>query len=354
MPKPLRTESMGRTLLERRIWLGGLLTCLALAMPCALRAQSCTTQAEMKPVDRDGLAQAAEGFARLVQANDVAGVRAATIPQYAQNFDDIAGAIGATAPKVAGAVLTVTSVYLLDASSDTTTADTQFFCTPADAAAPTIFNIPALPPGRYGLATVRAVTGTRAWQLSFVLQQVAGKWLLAGFIPRAATAGGHDGVWYWTQARTYARENQHWNAWLYYAEADELLAPVNFVSSPNRDKLHSEQESALPAPLVANGISVEHPLSVPAIVRGAAAVTFTAMGTQESADGKTLQLALHTPVSSVSEPAMVRVNGTAALQALLAAYPELRSAFLSAWVYADAPGQSSFGIELAPLPPQAP
>ncbi|HEY0309095.1 MAG TPA: hypothetical protein VGB94_13110, partial [Acidobacteriaceae bacterium] len=341
---------MGRTSFERRVWLGGLLAGMGLLMPCVLQAQSCTTQAAMAAADRDGLAQAAQSFARQVQANDAAGVRAATIPQYAQSFDSIAAAISATAPKLAGAALQVTTLYLLDASGNAGAADTQFFCSPANASAPTIFNIPALPPGHYALATVRAESGTHAWQLSFVLQQSAGKWLLAGFIPKPATAGGHDGVWYWTQARAYAKQNQRWNAWLYYSEADALLAPVNFVSSPNRDKLHAEQENALPPQLVANGISVEHPVNVPA--QGAAAMSFTAIGTQESADGRAVQLALHTPMTSVSEPAAVRAHSMAALLALLAAYPELRGAFSSAWVYADAPGQSSFGIEFNPLPAQ--
>jgi hypothetical protein len=344
---------MGRTLFERRVWLGGLLMSLASLMPCALRAQNCTTQAEMAAADRDGLGQAAQSFARLVQTNDAAGVRAATIPEYAQNFEGIAAAIGNTAPKLAGATLQVSSVYLLDASGNAAMADTQFFCTPASAAAPTIFNLPALPPGRYALTTVQAVVSAQqAWQLSFVLQQSAGKWLLAGFIPKPATAGGHDGLWYWKQARVYAKENKRWNAWLFYAEADALLSPVNFVSSPNRDKLHAEQEGALPSQL-ADGISAEKPLSVAAIGQGAAAITITAIGTQESADGKSLQLALHVPMTSVSEPAEVRVRSMAALLALLAAYPELRSAFPSAWVYADAPGQSSFGIEFNPLPPDS-
>ena len=348
---------MGRTLFERRVWLGGLLMSLASLMPCALRAQNCTTQAEMAAADRDGLGQAAQSFARLVQTNDAAGVRAATIPQYAQNFEGIAAAIGNTAPKLAGATLQVSSVYLLDASGNAAMADTQFFCTPASAAAPTIFNLPALPPGRYALTTVQAVVSVQqAWQLSFVLQQSAGKWLLAGFIPKPATAGGHDGLWYWKQARVYAKENKRWNAWLFYAEADALLSPVNFVSSPNRDKLHAEQEDALPAQL-ADGISAEKPLSVAAWhplnsseAKDDGSFVFTAIGTQEAQDGTALELAAHLTAMDVSSPAAVRARSMNALLSLLTVYPELYKAFQGAWVYADAPGQSPFAIEFKPLP----
>jgi len=335
--------------MERGLWRGALLLGLVLLAPSALTAQSCTTQAAMTAADRDGLAQAAQSFARLVQANDAAGVRAETIPAYAQNFDSIGSAIASTAPRLADSTLQVTSVYLLDAGASTAAADTQFFCNPANSAGPVTFSLPALPPGRYAFATVLAGP-QRPWQLSFVLQQTTGKWLLAGFIPKPAAAGEHDGLWYWTQARTYARQGQRWNAALYYGEADALLAPVNFVSSPNRDKLHAEQEDATPAPL-ANGVSAEHPLSVPAIAPGAAAIEITALGTQESTDGRSIELAVHTPVSSVSDPAGVRVRSMAVLLALLKQYPELRSAFGGAWMYADSPGQSSFAIEFNPLPP---
>jgi hypothetical protein len=316
---------------------------LSAALPTAAQAESCITQSQMTAGDREALAQAALRFAMLAQANDASAARAATIPQYAQSFDGIGGAIAVIAPKIAGAKLSVTSLYLLDASGNAGTKDAQFFCS-LNNSAEVIFNITMLPPGRYAMTTVRAQRDSAAWQLSFILQQQSGgEWKLAGFVPRAATAAGHDGVWYWKQARQYAKQSQRWNAWLYYGEADALLAPVEFMSSTNRDKLHGEQTEAMPKQMGGNGVSVEHPLSV-------GDYKFTAMGTQESADGHSLELAAHVAATEVGDPAAVRTRSQKALAALLAAYPELRGAFQGAWVYADAPGQSSFGIEFNPLP----
>lgn len=313
-----------------------------MALPGMLVAESCTTQSQMSAADRSGLTASALGFAAKVQANDAAGIKASTIPQYAQSFDGIASAISATALKISGDTLSATGLYLLDASSNTAVKDVQFFCSLNSTAAEAVFSIPALPPGRYGFVTVRAQGVQTAWQLSFVLQQVNNVWQLAGFIPRAATAAGHDGLWYWTQARAYAKQGQRWNAWLYYTQADALLAPVDFVSSANRDKLHAEQADVAP-PQVSNGLSADHPLAL-------GTFTYTAIGTQESQDGKSLELAAHVTATDVSSPAAVRERSLQALQTLLAAYPELRAAFSGAWVYADAPGQSSFGIEFNPLP----
>ncbi|HXB62710.1 MAG TPA: hypothetical protein VNU94_07675 [Acidobacteriaceae bacterium] len=322
----------------------------ALALPAALPAETCITQSQMATADRDALTTAVLSFAGWVKTNDAADVKTATIPEFAGNFDGIATAISATAPKIAGDALSVTSLYILDASGNSGIKDTQFFCILNNSTSEAIFSLPALPPARYALAIVHA-QGDRAWTLSFVLRQASSQsgsaWLLAGFIPKLATAAGHDGIWYWTQARAYAKQNQHWNAWLYYAEADALLSPVDFVSSTNRDRLHAEQESAQPAQLAANGISADHPLS-------AASFAFTAIGTEESLDGKSLELGVHLVATDVSDPAAVRERSMAALSALLAAYPELRGAFTGAWVYADAPGQSSFGIEFNPLPPATP
>lgn len=335
----------GSTLKRRTVWIFA--AALAAVLPITLQAESCITPSQMAIAENSALTAAALNFAGWVKTNDVAGVKAATVPEFAKNFDGIAAAINDTAQRIAGDALSLTNLYILDASDDTAAKDTQFFCNLSNTTGEVIFSLPALPPGRYAFATVRAQGPQTAWNLSFILRQSGGSWQLAGFISRPAMAAGHDGLWYWMQARVYAKQGQHWNAWLYYAEADALLAPVDFVSSTNRDKLHAEQESAQPPQLAANGISAEHPLS-------AGGFSFTAIGTQESLDGKSLELGVHVTAADVSNPAAVRQRSMTALHALLGAYPELRGAFTGAWVYADAPGQSSFGIEFNPLPAATP
>jgi hypothetical protein len=321
---------------------------LLAAFPGMLLAETCTTQSQMTPAGRAALSATALSLAGWVKTNDASGVKASTIPEFAQNFDGIAAAISSTAPKIAGDALAVTGLYILDATSYAGTKDAQFFCTLNSSTSEAIFSLPALPAGRYALATVRAQGAAATWSLSFVLRQSGGAWQLAGFIPRPATAAGHDGLWYWTHARLYAKQDQRWNAWLYYTEADALLSPVDFVSSTNRDKLHAEQQSAEPPPaLAANGISSAFPLIL-------GTFTYTGISTQESLDGKSLELAVHVTATDVSDPAAVRQRSGTALSTLLAHYPELRNAFAGAWVYADAPGQSPFGIDFNPLPPSTP
>ncbi len=285
----------------RRIKLACTLALLA-ALPGILPAETCITQSQMASADRSALSATALSFAGWVKTNDAVGVKASTIPEFAQNFDAIAAAISATAPKIAGDALAVTGLYILDATSYTGTKDAQFFCTLNSSTSEAIFSLPSLPAGRYALATVRAQGTAASWNLNFVLRQIGSAWQLAGFIPKSATAAGHDGLWYWTQARIYAKQNQRWNAWLYYAEADALLSPVDFLSSTNRDKLHAEQTDAMPQPLQANGISSAFPLTL-------GAFAYTAIGTQESLDGKSLELAVHiSRRRTSSDPAAVRVR----------------------------------------------
>jgi len=350
---------------------------LAAGVSIQLQAETCTTQSQMVPVTRSALSAAALSFAGWVKINDVAGIRASTIPDVAQNFDGIAAAITSTAPKLAGEGLSVNSLYILDASGNSGVKDTQFYCSLNNSAAEVVFSLPALPAARYALAIVHA-DGQNPWSLSFVLRESGSAWQLAGFISRPLTAAGHDGLWYWMQARIYAKQNQQWNAWLYYTEADALLSPVDFVNSTNRDKLHAEQQAAQPKELATNGVSAEHPLQLDVCSHGMGRVVecmvallcpadgcpkvspplpsydFTALGTQESFDGKALELAVHITATEVGNPAAVRERNMKALRVLLVNYPELRTAFTGAWVYADAPGQSPFGLEFNPLPPAMP
>jgi hypothetical protein len=48
----------------------------------------------------------------------------------------------------------------------------------------------------------------------------------------------------------------------------------------------------------------------------------------------------------VSDPAATRQKNIELMRAMLTLHPELQSAFHGLWVYAVAPGQSPFGIEL--------
>ncbi len=161
-----------------------------------LAAQQCITQSQMQPADKSSLIQASTQLAQQIQRDDTAGVRAATLPRYAQDFEGIAGTIHTTAPHLAGATLQPSSVWVLDASkansgSDGSPQDTQFFCNLNKSTAETSFMIRSLPQGRYALAVVDATRPSDPWQIAMLLREsTPGTWQLAGLFPRATTHGG--------------------------------------------------------------------------------------------------------------------------------------------------------------------
>ena len=102
-----------------------------LAAPAPASATSCTTQAELQPQDRDALATAGGGLARAVAGQDLATLKAALLPAVAQQWEGISGVVQDAAALMKGGQVELRNLYLLDATSLTAPADTQFFCTSA-------------------------------------------------------------------------------------------------------------------------------------------------------------------------------------------------------------------------------
>jgi hypothetical protein len=313
-------------------------------------AEVCTTQSQMTASDRDALAAAARGLAAKVQANDVSGLQAATAAEYAKDFSGIGAVVGSTAAKVKDSTLVVEQVYLLDGTqlkrgADGLLPDAQFFCSLNKSVAEADFLIPGLVPGRYGFAIVDASGGGSPWRLSFLLRQDNGQWVMAGFYPKPLTAAGHDGLWYWTQARTMTAQKERWNAWLYYQQAESLLVPVNFIQSTHLEKLKSEASAAAP-PALSEGVSAEAPL----VVKGPDGVEyhFTALGVDDSLAKDKIDITVHLKVDQLGDPVAARKRNSDAMVALLAAYPEMRKPFHGVWMVSEVPGgQNPFATEQA-------
>jgi hypothetical protein len=303
-------------------------------------AQSCTTQAKMTAAVRSGLADAALSVAQSVLAGDTAKVQADTVAEFATGsaFAQTASLVQTLSGKLAGDSLAVTQIYVLDAKNRKAgdTSDADFSCDLVGITAEVDFSIAGLPPGTYGFAMVEA-TGQRPYLLALLMQQDGGTWKMAGFYPRARTAAGHDGLWYWTAAREDAKAKEPWLAWLFYGEADKLLRPANFATSSNLDKLRSEQRAVVP-PELADGISVATPLAIKST--DGKDYSFTSMEAEGSDDGKELDLVLHLKADSVAEVEPAKARNRAAVKALLDAHKELRQVFGRVLVFADAPGQS--------------
>jgi hypothetical protein len=309
---------------------------LALALPAM--GVSCKTQGAMTEAERAALVQAARQIAVDVQSGRSADLKAATVPEVAANFTSIEQSAAALAPLMTGATITVDAIYGLDAT-DAKPGDEQqqFFCDAGDNSSHVTFGIQHLPPGLFAFALVHATGVAKPQQIALLLQsqKAGGPWLLAGFFPKPLSVTGHDGLWYWRQARIYAAKKQMWNAWLYYSTAISLLQPAGFFSSTNLEKLVEEQQAVRPADL---------PGATPLTINAdGTAYKITSLRTDDALGG--LDVVAHYNSTS-SDPVAGRAHTIAVMRGLLAQHPELREGFHGLWVFADAgPAGQAFALE---------
>ena len=224
-----------------------------LLTPLANWATNCTAQAELGSLDRDALSAASGRVTTAVLAQDFNALQANLLPQEASDWDGIRATVEQAAPLVKGGNFALRDVYLLDATDQTTTQDTQFFCSNATGSLTVTITMSALPPGRYAVVLADAAGAPLAGQMGLILawDGAATQWKLAGLTVRPGVFDGHDGVWYWQRARELAATDP-WSAWFSYDAARYLLLPVDFLSSPNLQKLHQEQSLISPTRLRAS------------------------------------------------------------------------------------------------------
>ena len=308
-----------------------------LATPSASLAASCTTQAELLPQDRNALAATAGRLSEAVLQQDYPALQAALLPAVAQEWGGIRGAVEQAAPLVKGGQVQLRSLYLLDASSQAAPADTQFFCSNSSGSLTVTITMRALPPGRYALALADAAGAPLGGQLGFILawDGPANGWKLGGLSVRQGIFDGHDGVWYWSRARELAKADMPWSAWYCYEAARSLLVPVDFLSSPNLEKLAGEQAQLKNSPMDA------FPYSIPDGPRTWKIDTVRLDTTLRQAD-----LGVTYESTGVTDPAALRTEAVAVLSALLKARPELRENFHGLWAYAVKDGKPTPVIEL--------
>lgn len=313
------------------------LTALVLLLaPLASRASSCTSQAELGSLDRDALSEVAGRTANAVLTQDFSALQANLLPQEASQWAGIRAAVEQTAPLVKGGQFQLRDVYLLDASDLKAPADTQFFCSNASGSLTVTITMNALPQGRYAVVLADAVGAPLAAQLGLVLawDGASTQWKLAGLNIRPGAFGGHDGVWYWVHGRQLAATDP-WSAWFSYDTARYLLLPVDFLSSPNLEKLHQEQSNIHPLPLS------QLPLMLP---DGDRTWRIDAVGFDPSLNEPDLGVAYQS--TGVTDPAALRTEATAVMSAFLKAQPGIREHFHGLWAYAEKDGKRTPVMEL--------
>lgn len=311
---------------------------ILLAAPMASLAANCTTQAELLALDRDALSAAGGRLAQAVAQQDYAALQPALLLSEAAEWNGIRSVVEQSAPLFQGGQLQLRNLFLLDSTSQPAAADTQFFCSNASGSLTVTITMRSLPPGRYAVVLADAAGAPLAGQMGFILAWQGGPsagWRLGGLTVRQGTFDGHDGVWYWTRARELAKQDASWPAWYAYEAARYLLVPVSFISSPNLEKLATEQGQLKNSPLDA------FPLTLPDGPR-----TWKIDSVHLDPSLHLADLGVVYESTGVTDPAALRTEALAVMSAFLKAQPGLRENFHGLWAYAVKDGKTTPVIEL--------
>jgi hypothetical protein len=172
-------------------------------------------------------------------------------------------------------------------------------------------------------------------QLGFILGLEGNAWKLGGVFLRPGVLEGHDGVWWWQRARELEKQNTPWAAYFAYDAARYLLLPVDFISSPNMEKLGQEQAQIKQSPAEAFPYSTQD-----------SARTWKIDSVHFDPSLRQADLAVTYESTGVTDPAAVRTEATAVLGAFLKAQPSLRQNFHGLWAYAERDNKATPVMEL--------
>ncbi len=284
----------------------------------AMTAQTCSSGADLDVPTKNAVEATARQFLDMSAHGDVAGLKANAIPAIAGDFGSIEQAVVTNKPYFAQGPATVSGTYVLDASqAKGTVPRADFYCGIYNSPDRLVFSISNLPAGRYALV-MQKVAGKNPITLSLILQNVNGAWKLAGYYPRLDSIGGHDGQWYLTKAREYKSKSQLHNAWFYYLTAWDLMAPVNFMSTPQLDKIAEEMQGARPSDMPSDA----SPLTLAANGKTFKVTEMVAVPVEDNLD---LRIRYGNPQASDSGVAFQ--DNMAVSKAIVAKYPEVREAF---------------------------
>jgi hypothetical protein len=319
-----------------RFGLKAMASAALLLAPAAALAATCTMQDEMNAQERDALAAAGAQLTEAIAGQNLAALKADLFPAEAGAWDGIQAAAQEAGPLTAGGRVLFRDAFLLDASSQAAPADTEFFCANTSGSMNITISMRNLPPGKYAVLLADALGAPQAGQMGLILawDGTASAWQLAGLSVRPGAFDGHDGDWYWKRARDLAKADP-WSAWFSYDTAAYLLLPVDFLSSPNLEKLRQEQQQISPAP------PSVLPLSIP---DGDRAWKIESVGFDPALHEPDLGVAYES--TGVTDPAALRTEATAVMSAFLKAQPGIRANFHGLWAYAVRNGQRTPVMEL--------
>lgn len=305
-------------------------------IPAMSRAVTCTAQAELAPADRSALSAIGTQLAQAILTQNYPTLQSSLLPAESSEWSGIQSAAQDAQSLMQGGQIKLENAYVLDATSETAPADAEFFCSGANGNLMVTITMHQLPPGKYAVILADSAGAPLGGQLGLVLawDDAPAGWKLAGLSAHQGTFDGHDGVWYWSRARALGNADP-WSAWYCYDLARYALLPVNFLASPNLQKLDTEQSDLKNSPKDA------FPYSVPDGARTWKINSITLDTVLHQAD-----LAVIYESTGVSTPAAQHTEAVAVLSALLKAQPGLRESFHGLWAVAEYNGKQTPIIEM--------
>jgi len=267
---------------------------------------------------RSALESTAKRYFDMTVRGDSASLQQNSIASLASNFAGIEAAVKDNQSNLSGAQATPRSPFLLKVEGNEPLARAEFLCgvfgpsgQTADSAE---FVIPNLPPGSYGVVILDVSSAKAPYTLSFVLQQQGNDWKLGGMYLRQAEISGHNSQWFADRAREFKSKGQLNNAWFYFLEARDLVVPVPFMNILASDKLYDEMQALKRPELTPSDLS-------------AGGKTYKLTDISATSVGKDLDLVVRYQAADISNTALTFQANVAVMKALVAKYPEFRTAF---------------------------
>jgi hypothetical protein len=323
-----------------------LLRCAVLALlafpASSVLAESCLTASDLDNATRTALTAAALRYFDLVAKGDTASLRQRELPSVASDFSVIETAVKDNQAALAGSKAAVRPPFLLVAEGSESIPRAEFYCGVFGSKGQTrdsaVFSLNNLSPGKYAVVILDAPSSKAAYTVSLILQQVSSDWKLGGLYIQPLELAGHNSNWFASRAREFQAKGQTHNAWLYYIEAISLVSPLPFMSTKASDDLYDESQKLQPADLPAEGKTAD-------LVSGTAIYKLTAVLPVVVDDD--LDLIVKYQAADVSNTNQAYQSNVSAMKALVAKYPELRTAFAAVVARAVDSSGRDYGTMLA-------
>ena len=285
-------------------------------------AQQCQTSAELDDATNSAITSAGRRYFDLAAKGDVAALRQSADATLISDFSPIETLVKDHQQDLAAAQVTTDGDFLLEVDGSAPLAHAEFYCgvfgkngqTPGSA----IFNLDNLPPGKYAVVLLEAASAKAQWKFSLILIQAGADWKLAGAYLKPAQSAGHDADWFTARAREFKAKGQMHNAWWFYLEARSEASPLSFMFTQATDRLYDEFQSLQPADLPASSKPIE-------LATGGNTYQVTAIFPEGVGDD--LDLIVKYRVADASDSNHCYQSNVAVIAALVAKYPEIRSAF---------------------------